>query len=353
MILTPLCTDGGYLGGLDLKLGGLERGAGAQSLSVKATLFFPQGAPPTDGAQLLLEDVGNGDTEVFELSWRTDPIPSLSAPPCDQRDGWRVTASHSRYRNRSGALDAPACTPGSARGLAQLTWRPGSDRDVRYPGESQAGDDRRAGRPVARDRGARRHAGRRRRRRWRSARPSRVWDRAPGAAVADAVCARRARRVTRSACRPTISTAICSVASGTRWRWWGSATCRSRSGDTEADVRALWGRHFTVCSGCDGTTWFYIYPTGDPFGAAVRFRDGRVTAVFTLGAPRGWRDDEGLRVGEVLDQQEASAGDAIFRGCMGYGAKSTREGEAVSSVLMQGLGVYGFALTRPSEPVCQ
>ena len=64
-------------------------------------------------------------------------------------------------------------------------------------------------------------------------------------------------------------------------------------GDSEAEVRALWGRHFTVCSGCDGTTWFYIYPTGDPFGAAVKFRDGRVTAVFTLGAPTGWRDDEG------------------------------------------------------------
>ena len=75
--------------------------------------------------------------------------------------------------------------------------------------------------------------------------------------------------------------------------------------------------------------------------------------MFTLGAPSGWHDDAGLQVGEVLDPQEATAGDAIFRGCMGYGAKSTREGEAVSSVLMQGLGVYGFALTRPSEPVCQ
>ena len=64
-------------------------------------------------------------------------------------------------------------------------------------------------------------------------------------------------------------------------------------GDSEADVRALWGRHFTVCSGCDGTTWFYIYPTGDPFGAGVRFRDGHVTAVFTLGAPHGGATTKG------------------------------------------------------------
>ena len=125
----------------------------------------------------------------------------------------------------------------------------------------------------------------------------------------------------------------------------GQSLAGVQLGDTEADVRALWGRHFTVCSGCDGTTWFYMYPTGDPFGAGDRFRNGHVTAVFTLGAPSGWHDDAGLQVGEVLDPQEATSGEAIFRGCMGYGAKSTREGEAVSSVLMQGLGVYGFALT--------
>jgi hypothetical protein len=124
-------------------------------------------------------------------------------------------------------------------------------------------------------------------------------------------------------------------------------------GDTADDVRGLWGHNFTVCANCSETTWFYVYPTGDPFGAAVKFRDGRVTAVFTLGAPTGWRDDEGVRVGQLLEPQEPGEGDETWRGCLGYGAKSTREGAAVSSVLTQGLAVYGFALTRPSEPVCQ
>ena len=64
-------------------------------------------------------------------------MPPPVAPTCDQRDGWRVTASQSRYRNRSGALHAPACTPGSARGLAQLTWRPGSDWDVRIQAKAK------------------------------------------------------------------------------------------------------------------------------------------------------------------------------------------------------------------------
>jgi hypothetical protein len=133
----------------------------------------------------------------------------------------------------------------------------------------------------------------------------------------------------------------------------GESLAGVQLGDTEDDVRALWGHNFTVCANCSVTTWFYIYPTGDPFGAAVKFRDGRVTAVFTLGAPTGWRDDEGVRVGQLLEPQEPGEGDETWRGCLGYGAKSTREGEAVSSVLTQGLAVYGFALTLPSEPVCQ
>jgi hypothetical protein len=135
----------------------------------------------------------------------------------------------------------------------------------------------------------------------------------------------------------------------------GESLAGVQLGDDEEHVRALWGHSFTVCprSLCDEKTWFYLYPTGDPFGAGVRFRDGRVTAVFTLGAPKGWRDDEGLRVGEVLQHHEATAGDATWQSCVGYSAKSTHNGEAVSSVLLQGLGVYGFALTLPSEPVCQ
>src|SRR5581483_12044533 len=46
-------------------------------------------------------------------------------------------------------------------------------------------------------------------------------------------------------------------------------------GATEAEVRAAWGHRFTVCQGCTPTTWFYMSPTGDPFGAGVSFRHGR------------------------------------------------------------------------------
>jgi hypothetical protein len=133
----------------------------------------------------------------------------------------------------------------------------------------------------------------------------------------------------------------------------GESLAGIRLGDTAAAVRALWGRHFTVCQGCDETTWFYTYPTGDPLGAGVKFRDGRVTAVFTLGSPRGWRTSTGLRIGELIDRSPGPERKTKWSACMGYGAKSVNTGNAVTSILMQGKAVYGFSLTRPSEPVCQ
>ena len=39
--------------------------------------------------------------------------------------------------------------------------------------------------------------------------------------------------------------------------------------------------------------------------------------------------------------------------CIGYGAVSIRGPGAVSSIYTFGESVYGFALTLPSEPVCQ
>jgi hypothetical protein len=56
----------------------------------------------------------------------TLPIPPETAPVCNQRqEGWRTGRLGDRvnYRNRSGSIDAPACTPGSAQGLRALRVR--------------------------------------------------------------------------------------------------------------------------------------------------------------------------------------------------------------------------------------
>lgn len=129
---TPLCAGGGALGGIALKLGGLNGAAGRQSLSLAASLFFaggvPVAAPYADGAQILVEDLGNGGAPLYELSRFTTPVPAQAAGACAAGDGW--DAPRNRYRNRSGALDPPACTAGSANGLSQIRYRPRSATDL-------------------------------------------------------------------------------------------------------------------------------------------------------------------------------------------------------------------------------
>ena len=130
----------------------------------------------------------------------------------------------------------------------------------------------------------------------------------------------------------------------------GKSLAGVQLGDTAAAVRDQWGSRYTVCRTCNPMTWFYFdSPTSDA-GVAVAFRHGLVTAVFTLGSPDGWHTSDGVKVGELLQRFNDPRGKTTA--CSGYGAISTRSGSAVTSILTIGQAVYGFALTRPSEPVC-
>ena len=128
-----------------------------------------------------------------------------------------------------------------------------------------------------------------------------------------------------------------------------------RLGDTPLRVRARWGTGYRTCGRCTTRTWYFTYEraTGEPFGVGVSFRRGRVTAVFTLGSPRGWRTREGLRLGDGIDRAHQLYGDLSWRACIGYRALSMRDAGVVTSIYASGESVYGFALTRPREPVCQ
>jgi hypothetical protein len=128
-------------------------------------------------------------------------------------------------------------------------------------------------------------------------------------------------------------------------------------GDRPADVRAFWGTDYVLCRElCAAKTWLYFLPEfDDPVGIAVSFDEtARVSAVFTLGAPLGWRTREGLRIGDDVHQATALyPGWKGFRGCIGYAAMSTRQGGVVTSIFIHGEDVYGFALTLPGARVCQ
>lgn len=126
-------------------------------------------------------------------------------------------------------------------------------------------------------------------------------------------------------------------------------------GDTARSVRARWGGPDEVCGSCAIQTWYYAAPSRapEPLGVGVSFRGDRVTAVFTLGAPRGWRTSEGLLLGEGIGEVTRLYGSVAWKECVGYMALSVRRGSVVTSIYATGESVYGFALTRPNEPICQ
>jgi hypothetical protein len=122
-------------------------------------------------------------------------------------------------------------------------------------------------------------------------------------------------------------------------------------GATPTTVRARWGANYRVCGRCAETTWYFTFAQAT--GVGVSFRGGHASAVFTLGSPAGWRTRDGLRVGDALDRVQALYGTLSWRPCIGYQALSRRQAAAVTSIYATGDSVYGFALTRPREPVCR
>lgn len=119
--LPPLCENGVAI----TRPLVVERGAGARRvLTIRGTLDFAFGQPDPfdpagDGMQLLIEDTGAVAT-IVALTASSTAIPGgARGDGCGPGDGWRGYT----YRNASGALDAPACTPGSAQGLRLVKLR--------------------------------------------------------------------------------------------------------------------------------------------------------------------------------------------------------------------------------------
>jgi hypothetical protein len=135
----------------------------------------------------------------------------------------------------------------------------------------------------------------------------------------------------------------------------GKTLAGVRLGATGPAVRARLGSDYWMCDQCSETTWYFTdeRATGEPFGVGVSFRRARVDAIFTLGSPRGWRTREGLLLGDGIDRAQALYSRLTWKACIGYRALSMRRPGVVTSIYAAGESVYGFALTRPGEPICQ
>ncbi len=126
-----------------------------------------------------------------------------------------------------------------------------------------------------------------------------------------------------------------------------------RLGEPEAAVERRWGPRHRLCAVCPVRTWLFQVQGQRWSGVAASFRRGRVVALFTLGAPLGWRTAEGLAVGDDSFRTRPLYGQIPYTRCIGYGALSIRRPGSVTSIYTFGDLVYGLALTAPAEPVCQ
>jgi hypothetical protein len=124
-------------------------------------------------------------------------------------------------------------------------------------------------------------------------------------------------------------------------------------GQTEQQVAALWGKNYTLCASCKDPTWLYIYPGGDPLGAAVRFERNKVVAVFSLGSPAGWRTDKGLFMGDPISNVYNYFGTTGTTRCIGFDALTVRLGNSVTAFYSAAGVIYGFAMVAGNLSVCQ
>jgi hypothetical protein len=125
-----------------------------------------------------------------------------------------------------------------------------------------------------------------------------------------------------------------------------------RLGATPAQVRAAWGSAYGVCRGCRVRTWYFTYERFKPQGAGVEFRGGRVSALFTLWSPPGWRTTKGLRIGDPVARVTLLYGPLTRTECGAYYAL-TLPGRGTTAFYVVGEKVWGLGLIRPGRSPCR
>ena len=124
-------------------------------------------------------------------------------------------------------------------------------------------------------------------------------------------------------------------------------------GMTSAQVLAKWGRDHGVCRGCKRRTWYFTYHHFQPEGAAVELTHGRVSALWTLWQPTGWRTSADLHIGDAETAITDAYGPLIRANCLGYYVLSLPKGRTVTRFLVVDGKVWGFELEARSAPPCR
>jgi hypothetical protein len=124
-------------------------------------------------------------------------------------------------------------------------------------------------------------------------------------------------------------------------------------GATRAQVRSAWGSRFGVCRDCREPTWYFNYRGGEPQGVGVSFRRGRAVALFTVWSPRGWRTSRGLQIGDPAARIAGLYGPLLRISCGTYAVLRLRRARTITSFYVVDEQVWGFGLSRFTEPACR
>jgi hypothetical protein len=125
-----------------------------------------------------------------------------------------------------------------------------------------------------------------------------------------------------------------------------------RIGMTGQAVTNAWGNRHGVCRSCPHTTWYFNYKPFLPEGVGVVFERGRVTHLFTVWRPEGWRTAEGLRLGEPAADIARTYGPLDRRRCGRYEALVEPGPKAQTVYYVFEDEVWGFGLTVPDASPC-
>jgi hypothetical protein len=125
-----------------------------------------------------------------------------------------------------------------------------------------------------------------------------------------------------------------------------------RLGLSKAAVERIWGSNFGRCRGCPRATWYFNYQPFLPEGVGVAFERGRVTHVFTVWQPDGWRTPEGLRLGDPAADIARTYGPLDRRECDRYYALVDSGRRAQTAYYVFENEVWGFGLTVPDASPC-